>query len=70
MVAIDTPRAAAPAFANRIISAIYGASASFTACNEARMTRNALSRLSARELEDIGLCRGEIEEIAARGVRF
>jgi uncharacterized protein YjiS (DUF1127 family) len=70
MVAIDTTRAAAPAIANRIISAIYGASASFAAWNEARMTRNALSRLSARELEDIGLCRGDIEEIAARGVRF
>ena len=70
MVAIDTTRAAAPAITNRIISAIYGASASFTAWNEARMTRNALSRLSARELEDIGLCRGDIEEIATRGVRF
>lgn len=28
--------------------------------NEARKTRNALSRLSDRELDDIGLCRGDI----------
>jgi uncharacterized protein YjiS (DUF1127 family) len=70
MVAIDTSRAAAPAIAHRIISAIYNIAASFTVWNEARMTRAALSRLSARELEDIGLCRGDIEEIATRGARF
>lgn len=70
MVAIDTSRGAAPAIANRIISAVFNMGATFSAWNEARMTRNALSRLSARELEDIGLCRGDIEEIAARGVRF
>lgn len=70
MVAIDTTRAAAPAIAHRIISALFNVAASFTAWNEARMTRDALSRLSARELEDIGLCRGDIEEIAARGARF
>ena len=31
--------------------------------NEARITRNALSKLSDRELDDIGLCRGDIEMI-------
>jgi len=70
MVAIDTTRAAAPAIASRIISAVYEFAAAVSAWNDARMTRNALSRLSARELEDIGLCRGDIEEIAARGARF
>jgi len=70
MVAIDTTRAAAPAIANRIISVVYDLAATVSAWNEARMTRNALSRLSARELDDIGLCRGDIEEIAARGARF
>ena len=70
MVAIDTSRAAAPAIANRIISAVFNMGATFSAWNEARMTRAALSRLSARELEDIGLCRGDIEEIATRGARF
>lgn len=37
--------------------------------NDARITRRALSRLSARELDDIGLCRGDIDMIAARGTR-
>ena len=31
--------------------------------NHARITRNALSRLSDRELDDIGLSRGQIESI-------
>jgi len=35
----------------------------FSAWNDARVTRNALSRLSDRELEDIGLSRGEIDAI-------
>jgi len=39
-----------------------------TAWNEARRTRNALSKLSTHELEDIGLLRGDIDRIA--GDRF
>ena len=31
--------------------------------NDRRMTRNALSKLSNRELDDIGLSRGDIEDI-------
>ncbi|MCU0803252.1 MAG: DUF1127 domain-containing protein [Rhodobacteraceae bacterium] len=31
--------------------------------NDARMTRKALHKLSNRELDDIGLCRGDIETI-------
>ncbi len=38
----------------------------FAAWNDARVTRNALSRLSDRELDDIGLTRGDIDTIAAR----
>ena len=37
--------------------------------NDARVTRNSLSKLSARELEDIGLTYGDIDEIVARGAR-
>ena len=37
--------------------------------NDARVTRKSLSRLSARELDDIGLCRGDIDMIAAQGNR-
>jgi uncharacterized protein YjiS (DUF1127 family) len=33
------------------------------AWNAARITRKALNRLSNRELDDIGLCRGDIEMI-------
>jgi len=29
--------------------------------NDRRVTRNALSKLSDRELNDIGLCRGDVE---------
>lgn len=32
--------------------------------NDARVTRKALSKLSNRELDDLGLCRGDIEDIA------
>lgn len=35
------------------------------AWNDARVTRNALGKLSDRELDDIGLTRGDIADIAA-----
>ncbi len=38
----------------------------FAAWNDARVTRNALSRLSDRELDDIGLSRGDIDTIVTR----
>lgn len=37
-----------------------------TAWNEARRTREALSKLSAQELDDIGLNRGDIDDVARR----
>ncbi|MDM7459473.1 MAG: DUF1127 domain-containing protein [Paracoccus sp. (in: a-proteobacteria)] len=36
----------------------------FSRWRDMRMTRRELSRLSDRELDDIGLCRGDIERIA------
>ena len=36
----------------------------FSAWNDARITRKALSALTARELDDIGLTPGDIETIA------
>ncbi|QGX99284.1 DUF1127 domain-containing protein [Roseovarius faecimaris] len=36
----------------------------YTAWATERQTRAALSRLSDRELEDIGLCRGDIDFVA------
>jgi uncharacterized protein YjiS (DUF1127 family) len=41
----------------RMVSALNG-------WNETRVTRRELSRLSDRELDDIGLCRGDIERVA------
>jgi len=43
------------------LSSLAGA---FAAWNDTRMTRNALNKLSARELADIGVGRGDIEYIA------
>lgn len=31
--------------------------------NDARLTRHALDKLSDRKLEDIGLCRGDIDNV-------
>ena len=38
--------------------------AMLSAWNDTRVTRRELSRLSDRELDDIGLCRGDMERIA------
>lgn len=37
--------------------------------NDARITRKALSGLTARELDDIGLTAGDIKKISARKLR-
>ncbi|MFC3570498.1 DUF1127 domain-containing protein [Paracoccus sp. TOH] len=61
MSAIDTNRIHGGAGSFGIGSKIW---ATLSAWNDARVTKNALSRLSDRELDDIGLCRGDIERIA------
>lgn len=63
MTVMDTTRAlptVGTGFFGRIVAAVQ-------AWNDSRVTRNALAALSDRELDDIGLCRGDIERIAARG---
>lgn len=45
------------AFISRTIAAVVG-------WNDARVTRSALSSLTDRELEDIGLVRGDIDSVA------
>jgi uncharacterized protein YjiS (DUF1127 family) len=62
MAALDTTRAHAShagfgSLASRVLSML-------TAWNERRATRNALSQLSDRELDDIGLTRGDIDIVA------
>lgn len=52
------------------LSATFAALVStFISWNDARMTRNSLAKLSDRELDDIGLLRGDIDEVAARLAR-
>lgn len=65
MAAYESPRAA-PFGAISIFRAVqfFGTGfAAFAAWNDARVTRNSLTKLSDRELDDIGLCRGDIEMI-------
>lgn len=53
----------------RAVTSVMRVLAAVSAWNDARRTRDILSRLSAHELDDIGLCRGDIDEIAARTLR-
>ncbi|MET4102433.1 uncharacterized protein YjiS (DUF1127 family) [Roseovarius sp. MBR-78] len=64
MALVDTPRAHAPAHpAHGLFSRFIEALISW---NDRRATRNALARLSDRELDDIGLSRGDIDRVARR----
>ena len=47
----------------RSVQFLAEAASSVTAWNNARITRRSLGKLSDRELDDIGLCRGDIEYI-------
>ncbi|MCK0095315.1 DUF1127 domain-containing protein [Yoonia sp. F2084L] len=68
MASFDTNRTAAGLSAGKT-SFFATMIASFAAWNDARITRNSLSKLSARELDDIGLSYGDIDKIATRNVR-
>ena len=68
MAAFDTNRTANVMSAGRVTRAIANAFGSVIAWNDARVTRNALTKLTARELDDIGLSRDEIDAIANRRV--
>lgn len=66
MAAIDTTRTTQGSFGlvGRI-GGIFGMIVNtIVEWNDARVTRNALSELTDRELEDIGLCRGDIDVVA------
>ena len=66
MAAFDTTRPAygASGIVGRIAQVIVNVSGAFAAWNDARVTRNALGKLTDRELEDIGLVRGDIDDVA------
>ena len=71
MAAVQTTRPA-PFGAITTYRAIQFASTAFgsvVAWNDARVTRNALGKLTDRELDDIGLCRGDIVDIGNHGRR-
>jgi len=63
MAAIETSRPApfGAISTYRAVNALSNVFSTIGAWNDARVTRKALSRLSDRELDDIGLCRGDIE---------
>ena len=69
MAARETARpVAVGALSGGRVSAVFtNAFATLATWNDARITRKALGKLSDRELDDIGLCRGDIDQPAARG---
>ncbi|ASM73009.1 MULTISPECIES: DUF1127 domain-containing protein [Roseobacteraceae] len=68
MSAFDTTRTTygSAIVAGRITRTIFNVIASVMAWNDARVTRKALSALSDRELQDIGLSRGDIDAASFR----
>ncbi len=61
MSTIETNRSVAVGGVGNVVAQITSLIASW---RETRMTRRELGRLSDRELDDIGLCRGDIERVA------
>lgn len=69
MALFDTTRPAAGLSTGRISSFFVSVFAAVASWNDARITRKSLSKLTARELDDIGLTYGDIEAIATRSTR-
>ncbi|GGL72283.1 DUF1127 domain-containing protein [Wenxinia marina] len=70
MAHIELPRNIAVSIAaGRAVRTAYDLLDRLVESNDARITRSALSKLSAHELDDIGLCRGDIDAIAAASSR-
>lgn len=66
MAAFDTSRTAygSASAVNGFFALISRAYGAVIAWNDARVTRRALAALTDRELEDIGLIRGDIDTVA------
>ncbi|MEL6681147.1 MAG: DUF1127 domain-containing protein [Pseudomonadota bacterium] len=69
MAAFDTTRPSAGLSAGRISSLFTVVFAAVAAWNDARITRNSLSQLTERELADIGLTFGDINDVARQSNR-
>lgn len=68
MAALDNIRTTTGSFGlvGRISAAFASVLNTVIEWNDARVTRNALNGLTDRELDDIGLCRGDIDTMAER----
>jgi len=66
MASFDTTRPVAGLSAGKTTSFIAGMYSAVADWNDARITRKSLSKLTARELDDIGLSYGDIDAIATR----
>ena len=66
MALYDTtrPMADGRTIASRLTGFFASIAGVFAAWNDARVTRNALSKLSNHELDDLGLSRGDIDRVA------
>ena len=68
MALIDSSRSLSHSavFAEAVSRGAYRIISSFTEWNDARRTRNALMSLTAAELDDIGLTRGDVDVMIRR----
>ncbi|SFE56831.1 Uncharacterized conserved protein YjiS, DUF1127 family [Sulfitobacter brevis] len=66
MATFDTTRTAYGSVmaVSRVTSFVTGVFGAVVAWNDARVTRNALVSLTDRELDDIGLIRGDIDMVS------
>lgn len=71
MALYDTTRAPSGgrSLTGRLSAMVASLASGLISWNDARVTRNSLAQLSDRELDDIGLTRGDIEEVAERLAR-
>lgn len=68
MAAFYTTRPVTVLSTGRITNFIAHFVGTIVAWNDTRVTRNTLSKLTSRELEDIGLCRADIHAASIRNV--
>ena len=71
MALLDITRSPAgvPSLRGRLSATLAHLVSALAVWNETRVTRKALAQLTDRELDDIGLCRGDIDDIASRLAR-
>ena len=67
MAMVDTTTAYTPRLAYRAVSFVYNVITNIQLWNESRKTVRVLEKLTERELNDIGLNRGDIYNFARTG---